>query len=74
MLRIKLNRELAQRASWDAANANMRTNGRKAWNEDDANVAWREFNRLWPLCAHGVEPGECWICDAEKETSLLKRA
>ncbi len=49
----------------DAANRSMRAAGRKAWNEDDANLAAREFNRLWPLCPHRCEPGECSQCEPE---------
>jgi hypothetical protein len=61
-----MTREIAQAAGWDAANRSMRAGGRTAWNEDDADIAANEFNRLWLLCPHGVEPGKCWMCDAEK--------
>lgn len=47
-MKITLTRELAQCAGRDAANRNMRKNGRTAWDEDDYNIAWAEFNRLWP--------------------------
>lgn len=42
-------RDLAWAAAFDAANRHMRANGRKVWNEDDANVHTAEFNRLYPL-------------------------
>jgi hypothetical protein len=68
---IKLTRDLARRASWDAANRAMRAGGRKAWNEDDANIAAAEFNRLWPLCPHMLEPESwCHVCDREEEARL----
>jgi hypothetical protein len=44
-----LTRELAHAAGRDAANRHMRAAGRKVWNEEDFNVAIREFTRLWPL-------------------------
>ena len=62
MARIRMDRELAQRASWDAANNSMRAGGRKAWNREDSLAALREFERLWPDCPHGVEPQNCCYC------------
>ncbi|HZL50875.1 MAG TPA: hypothetical protein VFC37_07990 [Terracidiphilus sp.] len=56
---MTLTREIAQAAGWDAANRAMRAGGRKAWSEEDANIAWREFGRLWPLCTHKVERDCC---------------
>lgn len=41
-------RELAQSASFDVANRQMRKAGRKQWNRDDYDAAWKEFYRLWP--------------------------
>ena len=38
--------ELAMSAARDAANRQMRANGRKAWNRDDYNAACIEFARL----------------------------
>ena len=64
---MMMTRELAYAAGLDAANRSMRAAGRSAWNEDDADVAAREFNRLWPLCEHGVEREECGFCDAVKK-------
>lgn len=49
---IEMTRTLANAAAMDAANRNMRKNGREQWNEDDYNIASREFNRLWPT-EHG---------------------
>ena len=64
MALIVMTREIAQAASWDAANRSMRAAGRTAWDEDDANVAWAEFNRLWPLCEHKIEPESyCYFCE-----------
>ena len=66
MARIVLTRELAQAASRDAANRSMRVGGRKTWNEEDADLAAREFNRLWPLCPHNIEPeSHCFHCDRD---------
>ena len=45
----QLMRELAEAAAEDAANANMRKNGRTKWNEEDYNVMVRELDRLWPV-------------------------
>jgi hypothetical protein len=73
MAGIKLTRELAQRASWDAANAAMRAGGRKAWNEEDYSVCVAEFDRLWPLCPHGVEPQDCYDCYQTVEQPELSR-
>ncbi len=67
MARIKLTRELAIAAGWDEGHRSMRTAGRKAWNEEDAAIAWKELNRLWPLCTHGVGPGECPYCHHDPE-------
>lgn len=44
---MTMTRETARAAAMDAGNRNMRENGRTKWNEDDWNVAAREFNRLW---------------------------
>lgn len=49
MTAITLTRELARAASCDAANRQMRAAGRTAWNEDDADLACAEFERLWPV-------------------------
>lgn len=62
-----MTRDIAQAVSWDAANRSMRTAGRKTWNEEDADVAAAEFNRLWPLCPHQCEPGDCWMCEASSK-------
>ncbi len=65
-MKINLTRELATHASWDAANRAMRAGGRKAWSEEDAEVARAEFLRLWPLCPHLIEPEElCVFCDQD---------
>ena len=48
-MRIKLTREIAWAASKDAANRAMRKGGRKAWSQEDFNVAIGEFDRLWPV-------------------------
>lgn len=64
---IVMTRELAFAASLDAANHSMRAAARSSWNEDDYDVATRDFDRLWPLCEHGVERGECRLCDADQE-------
>lgn len=60
---LKLTRELALAAGLAAANRHMREAGRTTWNEDDYHAAWDEFDRLWPLCKHGVEPQECRFCE-----------
>jgi len=49
MSRITLTRELSFAAAWDVAMKRMRAAGRKKWNQEDYNVAAREFDRLWPL-------------------------
>lgn len=41
-------RDIAWAVSTDAGNRSMRKAGRKAWNEDDWNVAVAELNRLLP--------------------------
>ena len=62
MPRVKLTRELAYAASVDAGNRAMRAAGRKAWTQDDQRIAIREFDRLWPLCEHGVDRECCAFC------------
>ena len=47
-MKITMTRELAQAASFDAANQQMRKADRKQWNRDDYDAAWKEFGRLWP--------------------------
>jgi hypothetical protein len=49
--RPAMTQQLARAAATDAANRQMREAGRTKWNEDDYDLAAREFNRLWP------EPG-----------------
>lgn len=51
---MKMTREIAQAAAWDAGNRSMHACGRKQWNQDDYNEAVREFDRLWP----NLESGE----------------
>lgn len=61
---IRMTRELAFAASLDAANRAMRAAGRKRWSKQDKLAASREFNRLWPVCEHGIEPESfCFFCD-----------
>lgn len=45
-MRIKLTKELAHAAGWDAGNASMRKAGRTKWNRADYNLAARTTNRL----------------------------
>lgn len=59
---ISLTRELAYACGLDAANRSMRAAGRTAWNEDDADTAAAEFNRLWPLCPHEADRESCASC------------
>ncbi len=41
--------ELARAISFDEGNRNMKINGRNHWNIDDAEIARKRFNALWPL-------------------------
>lgn len=41
--------KLAMAAGTDAANRNMRSEGRLVWNEDDWNIAALTFNTLYPV-------------------------
>lgn len=45
---IEMTRTMANDAAMDAANRNMRKNGREQWSEEDYNIAHKEFERLWP--------------------------
>jgi len=63
---IRITRELAFAASLDAGNRAMSAGQRSTWNEEDADVASRVFNRLWPRCPHGIDPEElCYFCDQD---------
>lgn len=46
---MKMTRDIAWAAATDAADKNMRDNGRTSWNEEDWKVGACEFERLWPL-------------------------
>lgn len=48
---MEMTESLARAAAQDAGNRSMRKAGRKAWNMDDWNAAWDEFDRLWPHLA-----------------------
>lgn len=43
---IKIDRQLASAAGQDAANRNMKKEGRRVWNEEDWNIAAKTFNDL----------------------------
>jgi hypothetical protein len=45
-MKIKLDQELVRAYATDEGNRSMRKAGRKAWNEDDYNVAARTYNEL----------------------------
>jgi len=61
--------QLAQAASFDAANRSMRAAGRTAWSEEDYNAHVREFDRLWPL-----ESQYPWMTKAEADAIRAKDA
>ena len=63
---IKLTRVLAFAASLDEGNRSMRAARRTIWSKEDQMVAAREFNRLWPLCEHGADRGNCYYCSLEE--------
>ena len=46
MTRPTLTADLARASGFDAAERNMRANGRTAWSEDDADVAASTTNKL----------------------------
>jgi len=48
-MKLKITRDIAWAASTDAANMNMRENGRTSWDEDDYNIAREVFDKLWPI-------------------------
>lgn len=63
---IRITRELAFAASLDAGNCAMSADQRDTWTEQDAHVAARAFNKLWPRCPHGIDPEElCYFCDQD---------
>ncbi len=47
---MKMTIHIARAAAQDAANKQMRMAGRKAWNEDDFNIAAETFASLAALC------------------------
>jgi hypothetical protein len=54
-----MTKELAFAASLDAGNRAMWAGGRKAWSVKDMMAAQMEYQRLWPMCIHGVRLPEC---------------
>ena len=46
---LKMTYKLAHAAGTDAANRNMRSEGRKVWNAEDAEIAAATLNRLYPV-------------------------
>lgn len=46
---MRLTRELAWAAGWDAGDRSMRAAGRKRWSKKDYAAAVAEFDRLWPV-------------------------
>lgn len=48
MTQPKMTRALAEAAAKDAANEQMRKEGRGHWNRHDYNLAVQTFERLWP--------------------------
>lgn len=59
MLRIPLTENIARGIAWDAATAQMRKAGRKAWNQDDANLNAETLDRIWvqPLLEIALRAG-----------------
>jgi hypothetical protein len=47
VLRMPITREIALAAATDAGDRNMQAGGRKAWSEEDFNVATDTLGRLW---------------------------
>ena len=65
---IKMTRELAFAASLDAGDRAMSAAGRRRWSKFDQNAASKEFNRLWPLCPHKIDPEDwCRHCGVVAE-------
>ena len=63
---IRITRALAFAASLDAGNRAMASEQRQTWTEEEAFVAARTFNKLWPCCPHGIAPEElCFFCDQD---------
>jgi len=58
---MKMTYRIAHSLGMDAANQQMRDNGRAVWNEDDYNLAAKTLNKHFPRCAEvpGVEPQLC---------------
>jgi len=48
MSKVTMTEALARDIAVDAANAQMRTAGRKKWDRDDYNLAVREYVKLYP--------------------------
>lgn len=48
-MKITLDYELARAIATDAANRNMRKNGRKKWSERDYMIAVSTLNELYPV-------------------------
>lgn len=67
---LTLTRPIAWAIATDDATRQMRAHGRGAWNEEDANMATRRFQELWPVCRDvGAPcPDICDHCKATMET------
>lgn len=73
MARIKMTRQLAHAAGWDAGNRAMRAGGHTSWSEEDYEAVLEEFRRLWPNCPHGCEPQNCCHCFTTLDNNGRKR-
>ncbi|MGI4756061.1 MAG: hypothetical protein ACRYGF_04340 [Janthinobacterium lividum] len=58
---MKMTYRIAHSIGVDAANQQMRDQGRTVWSEDDYNLAAAVLNRHLPLCAElpAIEPERC---------------
>ena len=58
---MRMTYKIAYSIGLDAANRQMHSAGRTAWNEGDATLAARTLNQHFPLCAEhpGVQPEVC---------------
>ena len=69
---MRMTCQIAHSLGLDAANRQMRQNGRTGWNEDDTELAAHTLNLRFPLCMElpGIRPEMCGCARREPYVPL----